>query len=123
MSNFEGRLLNLDSVDACNRKWSKNCEILFPKKVPVMYDFQHNSSPLGISEVFKDDYGLRCTVTLFEDIPIDECYVGGYYCSIEHHFEGSIDVIDSCRLKSMSVVPDDKVADRNLKIRRVTNNG
>lgn len=32
---FEGRLLNLDSVDKCGRKWAKDCEISFPDKLAV----------------------------------------------------------------------------------------
>lgn len=122
MIKLEGQLQILDRVDLSNRKWAKDCKISFPVKVPVMYDFRDDSTLLGIAEIFQNDHGLGCKVTLNEETPIDECYVGGYYGDIESHFEGSIEVIDSCRLISMSVVPDDQVADRNLKIRRITGN-
>lgn len=119
MSKFKGRLLNFDSVDACDRKWSKGCKISFPEIVLVSYNFRHDDIPLGYAEIFEDDHGLGCEITLLDTFAMsDEYYVGGYYNDVKSHLEGSITVIDSCRLVSMSIVPDDKVADRNLKIRR-----
>lgn len=120
MIKFKGRLLNFDSVDACNRKWSKDCKITFPDKVPVMYNFEYGIPPIGTAEISKDDEGLSCEATL--DCLIltrDEYYVGGHYNDVKSHLEGSITVIDSCRLMSMSIIPEDQVADRNLKIRRI----
>lgn len=122
MIKLKGRLLNLDSVDVCNRKFAKDCRISFPDKIPVLYDFQRHASPIGNAEIFKDDHGLDCEVTLYDKNLIDECYVGGYYTNVKTHTEGSMRVIDSCKLVSMSIVPDEEVADKNLKIRRVMNN-
>lgn len=118
MIKLKGRLLNLNSTDVCGRKWSKNCKISFPDKVPVFYNFKHNIPPCGSAKISKDKYGLECEVELSGEIPIENAYVGGYYNNIESHSESSVTVIDSCKLISMSIVPDDQVADRNLKIRR-----
>lgn len=100
MIKLKGRLLNLNSTDVCGRKLSKNCKISFPDKIPVLYNFQHNIPPCGFAKIHKDKHGLECEVELSGEITIENAYV------------------DSCKSISMSIVPDDQVADRNLKIRR-----
>lgn len=100
MIKLKGRLLNLNSIDVCGRKLSKNCKISFPDKIPVFYNFQHNISPCGFAKIHKDKHELECEVELSGEIPIENAY------------------IDSCKSISMSIVPDDQVADINLKIRR-----
>lgn len=122
MNIYEGRLLNLETVDLCKRKFAKDCEITFPEKIPVIYDF--NKDPvwvLGHADISKDEKGLSCKVTpnlgstSFDN---DEYFVGGCYEVKKSHTEGDVKVIDSCRLVSMSIVPDNKVSDINLKIHR-----
>lgn len=122
MIKFEGRLLNLDHVDICGRKWAKDCEISFPDKVPVLDNFRLDIPPLGNAEISEDDDGLSCIVMLPDAFALsDEYYVGGLYHDVEHHTEVSIEVIDSCRLTGVSLVPEDRTADPDLKIRRVEN--
>ena len=95
MIKLEGRLLNLDSVDICGRKWAKDCKISFPDKVPVLDNFNYDRPPLGSAEIIKDDCGLSCKVTLPDEFRIqDEYYVGGCYWISESHMEASTEVID-----------------------------
>lgn len=115
---YEGRLLNLGTIDKCNRKFAENCKIAFPEKVPVTYNFQSGvDKVLGNAEIFEDYIGLNCRVSLnHQDFTADEYYIGGYYRDIEKHNDGNITVIDSCRLMSISIVPDHYCCDKNLKI-------
>lgn len=120
MIKMEGRLLNLDTVDSCGRKFAKDCKIIFPKKVPVCWNFQHNdpNSVIGDADIFRDDKGLTCKVNLRADLLIeDEYYVGGFYTNVEKHDENSISIISACTLRSMSIVLEP--SDKSLKIRKV----
>lgn len=123
MIKLEGRLLNLDSVDMCGMKWTKDCKISFPDKLAVLDNFHYDRPPLGSAEIIKDDYGLICKVALPDEFRIqDEYYVDGHYYIVESHIEVSIRVITSCELVGMSLIPEDAVADKNLKIRRINSN-
>lgn len=124
MVKYEGRLLNLGRVDKCGRMWSKDCTVSFSEKVPVLYNFCYNEPLLGIAEICRDEDGLSCKIA-FADIPFpleEELYIGGYYGAVDIHEEGFIHVITSCRLMSVSIVPEEKVADPDLTIRRIDEN-
>ena len=120
MKIFKGRLLRLGTVDKCGRMWSKDCKITFPKKVQVAYDFNIDPEfPYGVADITQDDDGLNCNVTPIDPVslPGDEYFVGGYYDKVKTHFEDSIEIIDSCHLVGMSVIPENSVADEQLKIK------
>lgn len=122
MIKLKGQLLIFDRVDKCGRKFAKDCKISFPDKAIVLDDFQWDIPALGIADISEDDQGLNCKVMLYDTFDMrDEYHVGGCYSNVESHVEGLITVIDSCRLLSMSIVPDHKVADEKLKIRRIKN--
>lgn len=122
MNKFEGRVMKLDSVDICGRKFAKDCKIRFPERIPVLYNFDRWSMPiLGQAEIQKDDDGLVCKCELDELCTDPEYYVGGFYLSVKTHTEGEITVIDSGRLTEMSIIPNGAQADDNLKIRRIPN--
>lgn len=36
---LKGQVLKFDVVDKCNRKFASDCEVTFPEKVPVTYNF------------------------------------------------------------------------------------
>lgn len=114
MRRFEGRLLNLDIVDACNRKWDKNCNISYPHKIPVMWNFGHDV--LGIAEISEDVRGLICKGAICDEIPAGEYYTGGYYVGVDAHMENDVTVIDSCNLVGMSIISEDKAADKKATI-------
>lgn len=108
MSTYEGRLLRLGTIDKCGRKFSEDCKITFPEKVPVTYNFQSGvGNVLGTADISRDETGLNCKVTMTHvDFNGSEYFVGGYYYSVQKHKEGDITVIDSCRLVGMSIIPD-----------------
>ena len=112
---LKGQVLKFDVVDKCNRKFASDCEVTFPEKVPVTYNF----SP---DEIIED--GLNCEVSLFDTnaLPQNEYFVGGYYTRVKTHVKDHITIIDSARLVSMSIIPEHNVADENLKVRRVESN-
>ena len=121
MIKYEGKLLKLGSIDKCGRMWSKDCKISFPEKVPILYNFCYNVPPLGFAEIYRDEDGLGCKIS-FIDFPFsldEELHIGGFYGVVEKHEEDSIHVITSCRLISVSIIPEEEVADPDLKIRRV----
>lgn len=117
---LKGQVLKFDTIDRCNRKFSSDCKITFPEKIPVTYNFNMNEI-IGHADISKTADGLKCEVPLFDAniLPENEYFVGGYYTGIKMHMEDHITVIDSGRLVSMSIVPEHGVADKNLKIRRV----
>ncbi len=123
MITMEGRLLNLGTVDSCDRKFAEDCKITFPNKVPVYWNF-NQSDPrfvIGNADIFRDDKGLTCRVYLTTELLTeDEYYVGGFYTNVKKHTEKSIRVIDACRLWSMSIVTEP--ADKSLKIKKEESN-
>lgn len=121
---MKGQLLVLDEVDVHGRKFAKDCKIIFSEKIPVFLEFNHSdpNSVIGYSEITRDDKGLVCEVNLnMNSMTEDQYYVGGFYTNLEHHKEGSIDVIDKCTLRAMSIVQ--KPAHKSLKIMRDLKDG
>jgi len=118
MNTYEGCLLRLGTIDKCGRKFAEDCKITFPEKVPVTYNFQSGvDKVLGFAEISKDDNGLKCKVTMeHNNFTGPEYYIGGYYNGIKKHIESGINVIDECRLVSMSIVPDSECCDEEMKI-------
>lgn len=116
MSTYEGRLLNLGTVDKCGRKFAEDCKITFPDKVPITFDFHSGpENVLGSADISHDENGLNCKVAMTHvDFNDSEYFVGGYFNRVKIHKEGDITVIDSCNLGSMSIVPDvDHCSDEN----------
>lgn len=115
---MEGRLLNLGTISSNNVKFAKDCKLIYPEKVPVTWNFGRDpNSIIGNAEIFRDNDGLFCKVQLTNEMfTDDEYFVGGYYDDVKMHKENSIDIVDACSLRLMSIVL--APADENLKIRR-----
>lgn len=107
---MRGRLLLLDEVDLCNRKFSKDCEITIPEKVPVIRDFRFNDpgSVIGSAIVKKDERGYICEaeITNFDRDVLresfhDRFYIGGYYdhVKLSHDDETGVDVVTKATLR------------------------
>lgn len=120
---LKGQVLKFNTIDNCNRKFSSDCNITFPEKIPVTYNFNMNEV-IGHADISKVEDGLDCEVSLFDIniFPENEYFVGGFYTRIKTHAEDDITVVDSGRLVSMGIIPEYSVADENLKIRRVEPN-
>lgn len=114
---YKGRLLTFELVDECKRKFSKNCVIQIPEKLPLVQDFKFEKvdSVIGSAIVHKDAIGLTCVINSNKLIR-DEYYVGGCYMNVKSHMEDDICVIDSCKLWSVSIVFDP--SDRSAKIKK-----
>lgn len=119
MMEFEGRLLNLGTTDICGRKFSEDCKISFPNKIPISINFNNDPDKIvGHGEIEKDDKGLKVLAKLFrDDLNETEYNVGGFYTNVKSHKESNIQIIDKCKLVSMALVF--APADKDLIIRRV----
>ena len=60
---LKGQVLKLDVVDKCNRKFALDCEIIFPEKIPVTYNFNPDEI-IGHGNIYKIKDGLNCEVSL-----------------------------------------------------------
>ena len=55
---LKGQVLKFDVVDKCNRKFASDCEVTFPEKVPVTYNFSLDEI-ITTDIFFFDDFGIR----------------------------------------------------------------
>lgn len=121
MAKFEGRLLKVESVDACFRKFSKDCKITFPEKIPVLYNFGEDI--VGIASIERDDQGLICECDLYDRLFSEEAYpVGGLYMNVNLSCEDGVTIVNSDRLVSMSILPKGLGVHDELKIERRNKN-
>lgn len=113
---FNGRLLVLDKPSKNGFKFSKDCQIDIPPKVPVYWNFDfYTIGVIGHATVKKDDIGLYCEGVLQEELPWDgKFYMGGYYKKVKRHKENELSIVDSCSLESVSILPDGFQADDDL---------
>ena len=65
------------------------------------------------------DLAVKFRLQIFLFSLDEELHIGGCYKAVEMHEGDSIHVITSCRLISVSIIPEEEVADQDLKIRRV----
>lgn len=95
---LKGQVLKFDVVDKCNRKFASDCEVTFPEKVPVTYNFSPDEI-IGHADISKVEDGLNCEVSLFDTnaLPQNEYFVGGYYTRVKTHVKDHITIIDSAR--------------------------
>lgn len=116
---FEGRLLKLGTTNVCQRKFSKDCKISFPNKVPITINFSCDPyEVIGHGNIIKDDKGLKVSAEIFRlDFNDPEYYVGGFYTNVKSHFESGIRIIEECTLRSMSIVY--APADEDLIIKKI----
>lgn len=107
---MSGRLLVFDKVNANGHLFSKDCEIITPKTVPVLRDFERNSldAVIGSADITRDEKGLVCDVKLTNfDLDMlhtrfkDQLYIGGLYSRVKSHKENDITVIDGAVLRSV----------------------
>ena len=108
MIKLEGRVLLFDEININHDKFSKDCKINFPEKVPLTWNFEHNNS-IGYAVPVKDDKGIYATAEIFRDDYISvkdirgifangKIGVGGYYNRVKKHQEEELVVIDEATL-------------------------
>lgn len=113
---MEGRLLLFDKPSMNGILFPKDCEITFPEKVPVVYEFQFDKpgAVIGNAIVTKDEKGLLCDVELtnfdrdvLRNYFFDKLFVGGYYHKVklrlpEKRFTDGVTIVDKATLAAIS---------------------
>lgn len=105
---IEGHLLDFDTKYADGSIISKSCDIVIPKIVPIIteFDFSDPNSIIGHAEVKRNENGLDFTGVINGEeriilpliaMPIKG--IGGYYTNV--HRDG--DIVTKCRLACVSV--------------------
>ena len=111
---LEGRILLFDTVDKNRNRFSEDCKIDIPEKVPLTWNFNHENV-IGFAKVIKDDKGLIAKVETFsnEMIGVENLNsifedgkfgAGGFYTNIKKHNDGSFIVIDEAKLCEVALV-------------------
>ena len=110
---MKGHLLLFDKPTSNRTLFSKDCEITYAEKVPVIWEFQFNDpgSVLGSGHIMRDEKGLICEVELTRtDAIIDilrefdgELPIGGYYYGVKSHQGNHLRIFDSGRLTCIGV--------------------
>ena len=111
---LEGRILLFDTVDKNRNRFSKDCKIDIPEKVPLTWNFNHKKV-IGFAKAIKDNKGLVAKVETFsnEMIGVENLNsifedgkfgAGGFYTNIKKHNDGSFIVIDEAKLCEVALV-------------------
>ena len=111
---LEGRILLFDTVDKNRNRFSKDCKIDIPEKVPLTWNFNHEKV-IGFAKAIKDNKGLVAKVETFsnEMIGVENLNsifedgkfgAGGFYTNIKKHNDGSFIVIDEAKLCEVALV-------------------
>ena len=111
---LEGRILLFDTDDKNRNRFSKDCKIDIPEKVPLTWNFNHEKV-IGFAKAIKDDKGLVAKVETFsnEMIGVENLNsifedgkfgAGGFYTNIKKHNDGSFIVIDEAKLREVALV-------------------
>lgn len=108
MTRLEGRVLLFDVVNQPADKFSKDCKITIPNRVPLTWNFQHDEL-IGIALPIIDNKGIYATAAAFSneyigvkdirDILTDgKIGVGGCYRVNQMHEDGKLKIIDEATL-------------------------
>ena len=110
---MKGRLLLFDKPTSNRTLISKDCEITFAEKIPVIWDFRFNdpNAVLGFGHVERDEKGLICEVEIIRsDAIVDilhefdgELPIGGYYSGVKSHQKDGLRVLESGHLTCIGV--------------------
>ena len=111
---LEGRLLLFDTVNKNRDIFPKTCKIDIPKKVPLLWEFQHYGQTIGVAEISQDDKGLIVKAETFSNnfIGVESLRdvftngkigVGGYYSRLKKHEDDGLIIVDECTLREVSI--------------------
>lgn len=125
---IKGKLLDFDRVDSLGYKFSKDCEIVYPEKLPIIWNFETSrpESVLGTGKVVRTETGLEIEGELtdksLEDMilhgAIPSIGLGGFYSKVKcHNLKGQfIRVVDSANLKYVSITPKPVFKDYTFEV-------
>lgn len=110
MIKLEGRVLLFDVINQSSDKFTKDCKLTIPERVPLTWNFEHDN-PIGFVLPIRDDKGIYATAETFSnehiDIGIEDIWdiltngkigVGGCYRINKKHKEGELYIIDEATL-------------------------
>lgn len=121
MDKYEGRLLRTDSVNVYGLKFAKDCRIEFSKTVPVVWNYHANGVPpvtKAFANIYRDSEGLSCECYLeTDDFGYLEYFIGGYYTDVRFYQENGVTIVTSCKLEYISIIPENDVIDKDLKMK------
>lgn len=110
---MKGRLLLFDKPTSNKTLFPKNCEIAYPEKIPVIFEFRFGDprAAFGSGCVMRDEKGLICEVELTRyDALIDilrefngEIPIGGFYSHVKSHQENGLRVFESGYLRGIGI--------------------
>lgn len=131
MIKMKGRLLLFDKPSSNRTVFSKDCEITYAEKIPVIWNFQFNDpgAVLGYGHVMRDEKGLICEVELTRSDAIIDILrefdgvlpIGGYYSHVKSHQEDGLHVLESGYLRRIGVTL--RPADEEYRMRVVEEKG
>ena len=110
---MKGRLLLFDKPTLSKTLFPKNCEVIYPEKIPVIFEFRFGDprAAFGSGCVMRDEKGLICEVELTRsDVLIDILHefngdipIGGFYSHVKSHQENGLRVFESGCLRAIGV--------------------
>lgn len=110
---MKGRLLLFDKPTSNKTLIPKDCEIAYPEKIPVIFEFRFGdpNAALGSGCVMRDEKGLICEVELTRSNGVidilrefdGEIPIGGFYSHVKSHQENGLCVIESGCLRAIGV--------------------
>lgn len=110
---MKGRLLLFDKPTSNKTLFPKNCEIAYPEKIPVIFEFRFGDprAAFGSGCVMRDEKGLICEVEITPgNAVIDilsefdgEIPIGGFYSPVKSHQENGLRVFESGCLRAIGV--------------------
>lgn len=128
MIKMKGKILELGTVDTCNRMFAEDCNIKFPEMIPVVngaYEpFDEDYQIIGNCRVSRDGNVLTGDVNIYGDyencVPYKKEYIGGYYTMVEVCVNSDgIRVVSEANLHHISIIPLSESADESLYLEKV----
>lgn len=118
MVKIKGKFLEFERTDALGYKFSKDCKISYPEKLPIIWNFQTEdpTSVLGHGEVIRTETGLEIDGVITSEIGKDVIFndvmpilgLGGFYNKIisdKEDDKSDIRTVTSANLRYVSVTP------------------
>ena len=106
---MQGQFLKFDVVSLCGDVFHSDCQLNFPERVPLLWEFDHRHV-IGHADIKKNDDGLYALAELTSDAAEKfmtaerRIGAGGHYTNVKTHNDGAFLVVDSATLRSVSLV-------------------
>lgn len=127
MVKMKGKILELGTVDKCNRMFSEDCDIKYLERVPVTIgffeSFVHPDRVVGTCLVSRDGNVFTGTVDIFDGnewVAADnKTFVGGYYGNVEINPKDGILIVNKAILHYIAIIQLLEAADESLYLKKI----